>query len=110
MKKRKRVNPFNRERSKKKHGRNFGEYAVWIRMQPCIVCGTRTQIQAAHMKSRGMGGCGGDKRHLLPLCYLCHHDETINGRGWLESETGLDLRLECKKYRIRYEQEATGGR
>ena len=59
----------NPERRAALYARNFGEWADEIRAMPCWGCGTtREKIDAAHTVARGMGGCGGDKRTLLPLC------------------------------------------
>lgn len=66
----------NEDRAVWKYARNFGEWADEIRAMPCWSCGRRATAkrpnEAAHTVNRGMGGCGGDKRTLLPLCTECH--------------------------------------
>lgn len=47
-------------------------YWEWVREQPCVVCGARRGIQAAHCGIRGLGQkCNGWE--VLPLCRI-HHD------------------------------------
>lgn len=80
LKRKTRLRSVNRRRQAKKYERNFGQHSDWIRSHACCACGrpesdTMT-IQAAHAKARGMGGCGGDKTDLVPLCFDCHLRET----------------------------------
>lgn len=74
----KRINPVNRKRRKRLWERNYGEKAEWIRQLNCEVTGRVAEdgwkIDAAHTKARGMGGCGGDKTHLVPLERTVHLD------------------------------------
>ena len=76
MKRKVGVAKVNPERKARLYARNFGEWAAEIRMMSCEVCGrVPTEAfpnEAAHTVARGMGGCGGDKRTLLPLCRACH--------------------------------------
>jgi hypothetical protein len=39
--------------------------------RPCIVCGTNSRIDPAHLIPRSLGGCG-DARCVCPLCRRCH--------------------------------------
>jgi hypothetical protein len=63
-------------------------YWDWIRQQPCVVCGVRRFIQAAHVGLRGLGQkCNGWE--VLPLCKI-HHDRgfplshhVLGKRFWL---------------------------
>lgn len=65
----------NRKRARWKYERNYGRRGALVRSHPCCVPGCRCQeIQAAHVVARGMGGCGGDRRSLVPLCWR-HHAE-----------------------------------
>ncbi len=93
-----RVNP---ERKAKLHERNFGKRKEAIWAMPCLVAealGTTSQcwgrIEAAHAKGRKMGGCGGDRRWLVPLCTR-HHEEAGERRGSkraaFEEKYDLDL-------------------
>jgi hypothetical protein len=61
------MRPRNRKRADAAYARNFGRWSDSIRAMPCWLCGGTRDVQAAHMKARGMGGCGGDRRYLLPL-------------------------------------------
>jgi len=67
----------NAKRAAASYERNFGERAEWIRAQPCLVRGVAGHVcnsgtQAAHAKPRRMGGRGGNRRDLVPLCALAH--------------------------------------
>lgn len=47
------------------------QYLVWIRTQPCIVCGARRGIEAAHTGPHGLGQKSPDTS-VIPLC-VGHH-------------------------------------
>ena len=68
LKRKSRLNPVNRKRKARLYERNFGDHAEWIRQMPCAITGAPPPNDPHHTKRRGMGGCGGDKRHLVPLC------------------------------------------
>ncbi len=70
------VNP---ERRAKLYARNFGEHADLIRALPCLVPGCSCPAEAAHARARGMGGCMGSWRDLVPLC-RAHHIEAGEAR------------------------------
>lgn len=84
----KRANP---KRRAAKYERNFSGgigHDTWIRAQPCALdpdrakavgliplagdCSRPRRVEAAHAKARGMGGCGGTWRDLVPLCRKHH--------------------------------------
>lgn len=44
------------------------EYLAWIHTQPCAACGTRQNIQAAHVGRGGMGMKHGSDAEVIPLC------------------------------------------
>lgn len=46
-------------------------YLAWIRTQPCVVCGTRRGIEAAHTGPHGLGQKSPDSS-AIPLC-IRHH-------------------------------------
>jgi hypothetical protein len=47
------------------------KYLAWIRTLPCVCCGTRYRVQAAHVgKHAGYRMC--PDRETIPLC-LTHH-------------------------------------
>jgi hypothetical protein len=69
----------NAKRAAESYERNFGDRAAWIRQQPCLVRGVaghecNSGTQAAHSKPRRMGGRGGNRRDLVPLCALAHDE------------------------------------
>ena len=46
-------------------------YMEWVRGWPCLACGTRNGIQAAHTGPHGLGTKASDFR-VVPLCASCH--------------------------------------
>lgn len=74
LRRKKRMNPLNSERRARLYERNFGAKADWIRRQPCYVTGRSGPSDPAHTRARGMGGCGGDRTDLVPLCREAHRD------------------------------------
>jgi len=46
-------------------------YLAWIRTLPCVVCGARRGIEAAHTGPHGLGQKSSD-RSVIPLC-VRHH-------------------------------------
>jgi hypothetical protein len=68
----------NRARKARLFERNFGDKRAWLVTLPCEVTGADPEngwtIDPAHTKARGMGGCGGDKTDLVPLCRWAHRD------------------------------------
>lgn len=89
---------FNAERRARLYERNFGAYSDFIRLLPCAVPGCkRRDTEAAHVvKCRQMGGCGGDKTGLAPLCGSRlrpgHHDESEGNVPEFSEHYGVDLR------------------
>ena len=99
---RSRVRPVNLARARRKYDRNFGDKADWIRSMDCLRCGFPPYdhaIQAAHVKCRQMGGCGGDKRHLVPLCDVrgCHSLLDRLGVECFLEVTGVDVSAEAER-------------
>ena len=99
-----RITPVNRERKAAKFERNFGDRGAAVREMTCLVVsapGQRTPcrgaIQAAHAKARGMGGCGGDRRSLVPLCARHHADQGGIGILTWQRITGIDLIAEAER-------------
>ena len=100
----KRSNPARRA---KMYARNFGPRAEVVRDMPCLVARAREatdlcrgRVQAAHVIARGMGGCGGDARSLVPLC--ARHHEQSGARGTMqrvdfETEHGIVLQVEADR-------------
>lgn len=46
-------------------------YLAWIRTLPCIICGSRKGVEAAHTGPRGLGQKSSDLS-AIPLCYRHH--------------------------------------
>lgn len=69
--------PIKRRRRTKHQERNaeHREYVAWIHTQPCAACGTRQNIQAAHVGQGGTGLKHGDDDQAIPLCIVCHQDQ-----------------------------------
>lgn len=83
------LRPVDPKRAARKRERNFGPHAAWIKTLPCLVTG-RYGVDPAHIEARGMGGCGGDKTKLVPLCRADHRRQEGRTEAY-EAETGLDL-------------------
>jgi hypothetical protein len=47
------------------------QYLAWIRMQPCLVCGSRSGIEASHTGPHGLGQKSPDTS-AVPLCPKHH--------------------------------------
>lgn len=93
LKSRTRIKPVNRERKQRLYERNFGKHSDWIRSMPCAITGAPPPSDPHHVKRRGMGGCGGDKRHLVPLCR--YWNEELERNHYPEHEAMLaDLAAE----------------
>jgi hypothetical protein len=124
-----RLAPVNRKRRAKVFERNFGQRAAEVRSLGCIVgaklgrelddqptFGHKLAVavyhqesgqacdfggaQAAHARARGMGGCKGDRRDLVPLCHR-HHLEAgefrTTQRTEFEKRYGIDLVAEADR-------------
>jgi hypothetical protein len=64
----------------------------WIRTQPCVVCFSKRNVEAAHVGSRGMGQKCSDLE-TIPLCQLHHREQhRIGLKGFVEKYK-LDLKL-----------------
>ena len=100
----KRSNPARRA---KMYARNFGPLAEAVRAMPCLVARARKardlcrgRVQAAHVVARGMGGCGGDARSLVPLCARHHEESSARGtskRAAFEARHGIVLQVEADR-------------
>lgn len=58
----------NRARKARLEARNFGEQAVLARAMRCCGCGQPPPSDPAHSVGRKMGGYGGDRFAIVPLC------------------------------------------
>jgi hypothetical protein len=47
---------------------DHAEYLAWIHDQPCCVCGTMQNIEAAHVGQGGVGMKHGSDAEVIPLC------------------------------------------
>jgi len=83
------------------------EYLAWIRKQPCICCGTRRYVEAAHVGMRGLGMKCSDYE-ALPLC-PAHHvqgpesQHVLQKRFW--PHWGLDRLKLIAGFARRHEKE-----
>ena len=108
----------NRKRAVKLYARNYGERGDPVRAMPCTVSARCANpeptadtacygaIEAAHVKARGMGGCGGDRRQLVPLCSKHHRAWGRMGRHTFSTIFQIDLSAEAD--RIALELDARG--
>lgn len=79
----------NAKRAKKRHERDFGDKADWIRGLSCAGCQKRSRwMHAHHARTRGAGG---DASVLVPLCPPCHDTAHTEGRRTFEAKRGVDL-------------------
>lgn len=53
----------------------------WIRTQPCVMCGSKSEIEAHHTESGGMAIKGSDES-CVPLCHAHHY--------WIHKTTRKD--------------------
>lgn len=85
------------------------DYKVWIRTEPCLVCGTRIGVEAAHAHNNGMSRkC--HAKGIVPLCWQDHREgknahHKIPRGFWAHHK--IDLELAIEDYNTRYEL-ATG--
>lgn len=97
-KRKKAMRRTNAKRRRAAYQRNFGSRSDVVRSMPCLVPGCPGQSVAAHAIARGMGGCKGDRRHLVPLCDA-HHREAgehrTSQRADFERRHGVDLVAEA---------------
>ena len=100
MKRRKRLNPVNRERRKREYERAYGKHAEWIRTHPCAVkfsAGCWGRTEAAHTESGGMGRKA-DARTLIALCHGHHMDLHTMGVETFQERFGKDLESLARWY------------
>ena len=111
----------NAARRRKSYARNFGERASNVRQMPCLVLvkwywkafstlppQCVGQSHAAHARARGMGGCKGDRRVLVPLCAEHHREAGEYGttqRAEFEAKYGIDLMAEAGRIAVQFDQE-----
>lgn len=101
------IKATNPKRRRESFARNYGERGEAVRAMRCLVgIGCRGPVQAAHVKARGMGGRGGDRRSLVPFC-AGHHDEQTR-RGGKTFAAVHRLNLDAEAERIAYELDACG--
>ena len=58
------------------------KYLAWIRTQPCAVCGSTRNIEAAHVGPHGLGQKASD-RSTIPLCARHHRtgNDSVHSLG-----------------------------
>jgi len=62
----------------------------WIRTQPCVVCFSKRNVEAAHVGSRGMGQKCSDLE-TIPLCQPHHREQHRVGLRVFVEKYKLDL-------------------
>jgi hypothetical protein len=89
----------NPARRRKAYERNYGERAEHVRDMRCLVDNheCRGRVVAAHVKARGMGGCNGDRRSLVPLCWAHHDEQGGVGIATFQARHGLDLHAKAEE-------------
>lgn len=86
----------NKQRQAREFARAYGEYAVYIRSLPCLICGHHGHTVAAHSRTGGMSRKS-DAKWLVPLCCSrfgvegCH-EESHNGIRTFEARYRIDLK------------------
>jgi hypothetical protein len=102
------IRAANPERVAKMEEKNFGKHAAYIRSLPCVVAdkahrSVRTpcegKVQASHLVTRKMGGCGSDRFSLFPAC-LRHHEEQEGNTGDFQAAYGFDLAVLVEHYTL----------
>ena len=73
-------------------------------MMPCVVCSSGP-VEAAHVKARGMGGCGGDRRSLVPLCTRCHREQHAIGLRAFGEKYEIDLHDHAARIALQLDEE-----
>lgn len=103
--------PLRRVNAKRKtltYERNYGKRGEEIRAMPCLLEATNEcsgRVEAAHAEARKMGGRGGDKRSLVPMC-TGHHAE--QGRGQQSFAAKYKINLRAHAARIADDLDARG--
>lgn len=87
------MNKVNRERRKRLHEKQFGDYAHAIRLLPCLALGQSCSgpVQAHHVSSRGAGG---SQKDMVPLCAAHHALLHSMGKGSFGHRFMVDLEAE----------------
>jgi hypothetical protein len=49
-----------------------------VKSHPCTACGSRREVDPAHVRGRGAGG-GDEEWNVMPLCRLHHMEQTAMG-------------------------------
>lgn len=92
----------NRKRQAAAYARNYGERGDPVRAMGCLLtllgCHQRDTlprcegpVEAAHVVGRKMGGVGGDRRSLVPLCRLHHREQGTRGIKTFEEKYKVNL-------------------
>lgn len=107
LKRRKRLNPINRERRERLRREQFGPQAELCRMMDCCACGERGPSDPAHVVSRGAGGK--DKANVVPLCRPCHIQQGAWGIVTFQRRKGIDMPMIAQALAfLVYGDDATG--
>jgi hypothetical protein len=119
LKRKTRLKPVNPKRAKARKARDFGEYAEWIRHQPCVIKGRFSRpggpihiclgpIVSHHVRSRGADGHA--EANLVSLCDHQHRGGHVIGWKTFAEIWGVDLKAIAASLWATYQaQTGTGG-
>lgn len=108
----------NRKRAAQRRARDFGDYAEWIRTQPCCIAEPPNEDalpwefpglaalqtrHAAHVRSRGAGGRA--MGNLVPLCWWHHREQHAMGIKSFQKKYKIDLSGVASALAARYAEE-----
>lgn len=67
------------------------DYLHWVRMQPCVVCGSNVGCDAHHWIGTRSAGTGTkvDDYYTMPLCRRCHRELHQKGHRTWEHTHGI---------------------
>ena len=85
---------IKRRRRTKHQERNaeHADYIAWLHTQPCAACGTRQNIQAAHVGRGGTGMKHGSDAECIPLCGLRFYDWGLPRASYIGCHAAHDQR------------------
>lgn len=80
------------------------KYRNFIRSQPCLICGGKSQHHHESLSGGTMGGkC--DDRESLPLCHYHHNEERHQwGRETFYKKYGIDYAYEISRLQNKFKK------
>jgi hypothetical protein len=84
-------------------------YRAWIRTLPCVACGSRWEIEAAHTGSDGGMAQKASDYSCVPLCRICHTSGRNAyhrvGKEEFERRSGIDFARLVRALNIAHQAE-----